>query len=348
MTVLSSLAIMSCTSDGGDSDVEGNIPIILTVDSSANATRASFLQDVNLISGQKLFVWAKRTNTSTDYLKTWVLTANGSGGFTNSTKYYPADGTNLDLYALHGNFNYTEDDVSLPTEALSHAVLTDQRSDANYATSDLLATRVTDKGPKGNAGGNSYKVPLSFSHLLCRIEIEITTLDYLDAPDIDHIELVGVKTTNTVTMPTYSNASATVSTATATPTADIKMRAGSTHAIAECIIPAQSVAQNASFIRVVLVDNHTLTYKASQAFDFDNQKSYRFEMKIEASKIQAYSVTVKSWDELSNQIDYYVLQTIDNTETTVDETSSSSQDLYWEYGGGENGAENLKGEDWFP
>ncbi len=343
---LMALFIASCNSDESPSS---EVPIVLiTEPAPETVTRASFVQDIQLISGQKLYVWAKRTHTSTDHFKTWVLTANGSGGFTGSAHYYPSDGTNIDIYALHGNFNYAENGVSLPTTAVSHTVLTDQSSNANFSTSDLLATRELNKGPHGNSGGNSYKVPLSFKHLMCRIEVEITTLDYLDPPDIDHIELLGIGTTNSIVMPTYENANPVVSAANATPTSTIKMRAGNTHAIAECIIPAQTINQNASFIRVVLVDGHTLTYKASQSFTFENQKSYRFEMKIEASKIQAYAVTVKTWDQLANQIDYYVLQTIDNTATTITTPTGSNENLEWEYGGGENSSSNFKGEEWFP
>lgn len=340
---------MACTENDSWSFEQGSIPIVLTQGNDEETTRASYVQDMQFVSGQKLNVWAKHTNTSNDYFKTWVLIANGSGGFTGTTKYYPASGTNIDLYALHGNFSYTEGDISLPTTAISHTVLANQTG-SGFATSDLMATREVNKGPQGNANqGNSYKVPMNgFKHLLSRVEVEIISLDYLDAPDIKSIELLGVKTTNTVIMPTYADANPTVGSTSATPTSNITMRFGNTNAKAECIIPAQNIASGEAFIRLTLVDDNTLTYTTSQAFNFENGKSYRFEMQIVASKIQAYAVSVKSWDELNNGIEYYVLQTIDNTSTGINATESSSQNLYWEYGGGENGSANLKGEEWFP
>lgn len=347
---------ISCSSDGNDVTVENGVPIILiNADPllDGTTTRASFTQDTQLDSGQKLYVWCKHTGTSDDYLKTWILTANGSGGFTGVTKYYPPTGTNIDIYALHGNIispSLSEGGQSLPSSAnaITHTVLSNQTAEG-YAASDLLATCVTNKGPYGNAGqGNSYSVPLTFDHLLCRLEIEIFSSD-LDAGDIASIELLTPRTTTTLTMPTYSGTSAVVGETANTTASSILMHFNSSnHKLAECIIPTQGYTQGTNMVKLTLSDGKTFTYSASQQFSFLNGKSYRFEMSFDRAKIVALGLEVTDWNwsDATINMEYIKLSTADDTSVTITGADSETENLEWELGG-ENSKEDTKGNEWF-
>ena len=253
--------LSACSGDKDEPADTARVPISL---GTGIATRTQG-QDTQLEAGQKVYVWAKHTGTETEYLRAWQLTADGSGGLTPSTvRYYPADGTNIDLYALHGNFSseFTEsttpnanssadatDGTTLPATA-THSVLASQVTADNYSTSDLMAVKVTNVGPKGNANqGNSYAVNLPFRHQLARLEVAIVNFNDLLPEDIESITLMGVKTTTSINPPTSTNengAVGSIGTTLDSPTSDIVMHpiddaAPARITAAECIIPAQEL-----------------------------------------------------------------------------------------------------------
>ena len=264
------LALWTSCSEQGDS--VGNskpVPIRLSTNVISIDTRAQ-AQNAQLTAGQEVLIWAKHTGTDNDYLRAWSLTADGSGNLNPTTstdwRYYPADGTNIDLYALHGNItdpatmtvsttpNVTSSDdatdgTELPT-IVTHTIKTSQESAANYSASDLFTVKVTDVGPYLNANqGNNYYATLPFQHQLARIEVRIVNFNDLLPKDIESITLCGVKTQTTLTMPTHESANGyigVVGTTEETPTANIVMHpiddtAPTSITAAECVIPAQQL-----------------------------------------------------------------------------------------------------------
>lgn len=131
-----------------------------------------------LASGRPVYVWADEVSTSGTAvyadIQAWALTADGSGGLTGGSRYFPANGSHsLDFYALHGNLS------SVPTGALgsyTHTVDNVQTALASRQTSDLLyATNqgVTPEGGSLIADRYVKVVPLDFKHLLAKVKVAI-------------------------------------------------------------------------------------------------------------------------------------------------------------------------------
>lgn len=142
-------------------------------------------------SDETVYVWADEVSTSGTAvyadIQAWALTADGSGGLTGGSRYFPANGSHsLDFYALHGNLS------SVPTGALgsyTHTVDNVQTAPASRQTSDLLyATNqgVSASGGSWVAGRYVKEVPLNFKHLLAKVKVAITA----DVPsDLDDCTL---------------------------------------------------------------------------------------------------------------------------------------------------------------
>ncbi|MBR1411327.1 MAG: fimbrillin family protein [Prevotella sp.] len=390
--------VVSCSSEQQENNdtTSGQMPILL---GTKDGVTRSTAQDTQLTANQLVRVWAKHTGTDTDYLRAWELKADGSGGLTptSTTRYYPADGTNIDLYALHGNFSspasFTEsttpnatsaadatDGTTLPATA-THSVLASQVTADNYSTSDLMAVKVTNVGPKGNANqGNSYAVNLPFRHQLARLEVAIVNFNDLLPEDIESITLMGVKTTTSINPPTSTNengAVGSIGTTLDSPTSDIVMHpiddaAPARITAAECIIPAQELTAT-PLVRIKLKSNVASTpnndelyykpvYKSEEnpdgaKFEIYNGVTYRLELTISKVEITGFRVgwTAWSWKDLSdlNEADdgllYYFPMYMDTSESSlVDPTDVNNSQLQWEYGGTgtDSGLENTKGSQW--
>ena len=108
MGVLLTPLLGSCTSDdvvGGagreECDIISDQP--MTVTSATRATDGS-KSSTQFDSGEIVWLWANKTD-DTEYINAWQLTAKSGGSLTGSSaKYWPSDGSKLNVYALHGNF----------------------------------------------------------------------------------------------------------------------------------------------------------------------------------------------------------------------------------------------------
>jgi len=323
--------LTSCSGDKDELTDAARVPISL---GTGITTRAQG-QDTQLESGQTVYVWAKHTGTETEYLRAWQLTADGSGGLTpSSVRYYPANGTNIDLYALHGNFSseFTEsttpnanssadatDGTACPT-TVTHTVKTSQASIDDYAASDLFAVKVANVGPHGHENqGNDYAVNLPFRHQLARVEVRIVEFNDLLPKDIESITLYGVKTQTAITLPTATSSdgdAGSVGQTADSPTANIVMHpiddeAPATITAAECVIPAQQLT-SPTLICVKLKhsteattdQNDKLYYKPVYkdddhpdgcVFQIYNGVTYRFEMTISKIELTGYRVGWTAW-----------------------------------------------------
>lgn len=328
----------SCSGQDDEPGKTGPVPIRLATNVNVQSTRAQ-AQDIQLTSGQTVYVWAKHTGTDDDYLRAWSLTADGSGNLNPTTstdlRYYPADGTNVDLYALHGNItdpatittsttpNATSSDdatdgTGLPA-VVTHTIKSSQESAANYSTSDLFAVKVKNVGPRLNPNqGNNYYATLPFQHQLARLEVAIVNFNDLLPEDIESITLCGVKTQTTFYMPDASSANGyigAVGTTAESPTADIVMHpidddAPTRITAAECIIPQQELTAP-TLIHIKLKQNIASTeynddlyykpvYKDENhpdgaKFEIYNGVTYRLELSITEAEITGYRVGWTAW-----------------------------------------------------
>lgn len=117
------------------------------------------LQNQQFAAGTAISVQV--TDKATSNAITYQLasyTANGSGQLTksNGPQYFPASGSNIDIYAYH------------PAAAAENfAVEYDQSSTANYIASDLMWASLTDVARTTNA------CLLAFSHKLSRVNVHL-------------------------------------------------------------------------------------------------------------------------------------------------------------------------------
>ena len=149
----------------------------MTVTSATSATDGS-TSSTQFKDGEIVWLWAKKSDGS-EYINAWQLKADGNGGFSSATtgadKYWPSDGSKLNVYALHGNFknspSISEGTTQWSNLSLTHTVETDQSSDVNKRLSDLLYSQTSSA-----VAPNSVSVQLTFDHELSKICIVLQKL----------------------------------------------------------------------------------------------------------------------------------------------------------------------------
>ena len=170
----------SCAADdvvGGagreECDIISGQPMTVT---SATRSADGGKSSTQFETGETVWLWANKSGSS-EYIKAWKLTAQSGGSLTGSSaKYWPSDGSHLNVYALHGNFEnsptITEDATSWSfLTSLTHTVETDQSSDEKKRLSDLLYSQTSSA-----VAPNSGSVQLTFDHELSKICIVLQKL----------------------------------------------------------------------------------------------------------------------------------------------------------------------------
>ena len=159
----------SCTSDDvigsagrEEHDITSGQPMTVT-----SETRAA--DGTQFENGEIVWMWANKSPGNSEYIKAWKLIADGAGGFSSgAAKYWPSDGSSLNVYALHGNFTTPPTEgTTLWNVQFTHAVETVQDSDDKRRLSDLLFSHpATAVVPKST-------VQLAFDHLLAKITVKL-------------------------------------------------------------------------------------------------------------------------------------------------------------------------------
>ena len=166
LVIIAAVLLSSCQTDEGLFDQDNNTPksskpIVVRSDMGGSANASNFK------SGDDIWLWANKKGTSDGYIKAWHLTANDDdGNFVGSTHYWPADGSNLDVIAIHGNFEkgIVEHNTEM-TSTLTHTVSSSQGNDAETRKSDLLLAKIL------NVTHNN--IELEFDHLLTKIIVKL-------------------------------------------------------------------------------------------------------------------------------------------------------------------------------
>ena len=259
----------------------------------------------NFKNDEIIYVWANKTNGSgDDYIKAWELTATGTNGnFSGESKTWPYDGSNLNFYALHGNF--TEPPLNKNWSALTslkHKVLDDQSFDDNRRMSDLLFAKKT-----GATHGSN--VELSFSHLLAKITVKldlnnsmgITTDEFENAT----VWIMGIKPEaifdSSTAMASSSEGEQTeIQVGTISKLTELPSEAY----YAGCaIVPLQTINANQSLIKIILKNNRTFIYKASETTTFQQGQEYTYTLTILGKQITG-SLSVSEFSSVDEPISF--------------------------------------------
>ena len=301
MGVVMTPLLGSCAADDvvGDAGREGCDIILgqpMTVTSATRATDGS-KSSTQFEQDEIVWLWANKTN-DTEYITAWQLTAQSGGSFTGTNKYWPSDGSSLDVYALHGNFenspSISEGTTKWSNLSLTHTVETDQTSDENKRLSDLLYSHPLSAFAPNNT------VQLIFDHLLAKITVK---LDLTNSKGIDEGELANAEVTLTNIQPkaTISNKSLTensektntTGTHTTITAGKITSSISSGDVIGSAIVPLQQfggekndVSQN-NVITITLAspDNRSFSYKPATNVVLSAGMEYTYTLTILGNKI---------------------------------------------------------------
>jgi hypothetical protein len=174
----------SCDNDRNEPDETGS-QVELRLSSGIEAhTLATFTgTDTQIPSGRIVIVFVDDAGDSLALYDNSELTADGSGGFNNGIPmFFPRNGNNVNIYAIHTPAMLPGD---VFTDTIIHNVRADQETIADYAPSDLLYARATDVARTLNA------VPLTFYHLLSKLQVAIVAGNGLTAADIAGVTVGG-------------------------------------------------------------------------------------------------------------------------------------------------------------
>lgn len=302
------MILAGCSNDENEVADSWNGEIRLT--SGVTVQTRSNTQATQIQEGETVYVWADKTSSTPNYIKAWTLTADGSNGFKdNSTpQYYPTDGSNLDFYALHGNFAsdaFTENTTVFPTTAIVHSVEADQ-SGADmgaYAKSDLLYA------VQKNVARSKDAVELTFYHMLSKVEVALKSGD--GNPDLEDavVTILGTKlkadfTPNKSATITEQVARADMIAITgddnnATP---ITIRTKTTDNFdtnteygEAVVLPKQTISQNTPFIQVKLSNDAVFTYKIpAGGLTLESGKKYTYKITVNQTGLTVTS-KIENW-----------------------------------------------------
>lgn len=235
---------------------------------------------------------ASGETATTTYTQNLDYTANGNGGFDGTTVYFPQSGKGVNIYAYAPwKTGFTLND------SYSFTVKADQSKDEDYIASDLLwgqpmklkTGSATDYEPANPVARTKENVPVTFKHLLSKIQIELVAGagDGLTADDFKGATLTIM---NTLPGTSLTLSSGTISPASGT-AADIIVAtypkdATPTALTGSAIVVPQTIAKNTQFIKLHLNEGGDLYYRVPNG-DTDNA------LELTGGKIYKYKITAK-------------------------------------------------------
>ena len=259
LTAIAGLFISACSSDNEIKETPvspSQEQVEIKLGSSVNAiatTRALTVTPGDVIpTGETVYAWIDDVGdpgnsiAASEHVSGWTLTAAAPANVgdpqalnsTGTTKYYyPSTGRNINVYALHGNFNnaVTEGTTTWATfsTTLTHEVKKNQTGIAaaapenytdGYDKSDLYCAHLLNQAKTATA------LQLPFKHVLSKIEVYLfrgTGVTGADIAGISSITLKNVELTGDVTLskPTVTTTPIASVTVPATPNkGDITMK----------------------------------------------------------------------------------------------------------------------------
>lgn len=297
---LAVMTLASCSSD--DQQMQNNslsTPITLVSNLANMRSANTSLQKTQIAEGMKVGVFVKDANGYITDGDNAEMTADGSGNFTGTTLYFPEDGSNVSVYAYAP---YSATFASKLEEAVDFSIATDQSTDANYLTSDLLCG--------APSGENAYNrttpaVPLVFAHMLSKMNIKFTLSGETDV-DLKGAT-VNILNTKPSTTLKVSDATLGVASGTATAIKAVAFATDATEFVASAIIIPQTVGAE-DFIQISLADGRTLTAPLKSETSFVSGKAYTYTVKIlgkgaEAAVELEMTTQITDWDDNTTALD---------------------------------------------
>lgn len=245
------------------------------------------IQDEQIVSGQALSLFVTRAGSTlaADQLyQNNRITADGMGGFTYRVPmFYPSNGGNVDLYAVHPYYAASSLSSPHPFE-----IQTDQTSESNYLNSDLLFGTAANVVPQVNA------VALTFYHKLSKLDFTVTTSD----PGIDLTQLTAVSVLGTLPQTTVSMTTGAITPATGNATPVVAYNdpetasSSATQVTGYTAIIIPQTAPGAQQLFQLTIGGTERYYTPPANYTFDTGKKYNVTLDVTQSGITVTSQIV--------------------------------------------------------
>ena len=273
------LTTAACSTDISPVDDPGEVKIMLTANvGSTTRTTTTNLNVSHIALGTDnvgVFIQKEGATSADGLLYNIPYSSDGSGGLTasNSSIYFPMDGSRVNIYACAPRIS-----TSSPDENVIFNIATNQSSDADYIASDLMIG-LPAKNPVAKT---TSAIPLTFGHKMAKIIVDFTGLSE---------DLTGL-TLTTCDLFTSANVNIKNNTITTDETATKPITIASIDAkkTAACVIPPQTVAAGT---KLLCLDYHGIkTYYTTPAdITFESGKVYTFNMSKLTTTINLANLT---------------------------------------------------------
>ena len=182
MIVVAVAAVAVACHDGGEGPGGGPEELRLSGAIKGEVVARGAAAGEVIAAGEVVHAWVdEAVNPAVAHVKAWRLEADGNGGLDGTTCYFPENGNDVNIYAMHGNFtDVIEEGVTgFPSWMMECKVEHMQAGEigaANRAKSDLLFA--IERGvSRGRESDGVTTRELTFYHLLSKVEVALKASD---------------------------------------------------------------------------------------------------------------------------------------------------------------------------
>lgn len=314
LSVLAMSAILFASCSSNENDETDNSPVELRVSSGVTTLlkSAANTQENIIANGEIVSLWVDDAGTSpspTPLYKANQLTANGSNGFSYGTAmYFPQTGNAVDIYAIHGKFAtpFVSGDA-FPAGAVTYSVESNQNilGGTTFTNSDLLYACLKNVA----RNGNPTTVPLTFYHMLSKLELAIKIGDGAPALATSNAVMLGSNIivdgeftpSTTATMTNQADRAAMLTSGTFTATMQLGQQTCPDFTTANIVYnEAILVPQDMSgkVLTFALANGGTLKYTIPANTTFESGKKYQYQIILKLTGLQITS-TIANWEPVN-------------------------------------------------
>ena len=181
MIVVAVAAMAVACHDGGEGPGGGPEELRLTGAVKGEVVARGAAAGEVIAAGEVVHAWVdEAVNPAVAHVKAWRLEADGNGGLDGTTCYFPENGNDVNIYAMHGNFNYVIEEGVMGFPAMLYCEVERMQAGeigvANRAKSDLLFA--IERGvSRGRESDGVTTRELTFYHRFSKVEVALKASD---------------------------------------------------------------------------------------------------------------------------------------------------------------------------